>query len=103
MKQYPQLRHCQRGVVSVSLTGDEFLIALTRCLHRDDTHQVALMQRPQVFSAFLICEMALTSPLLRATKVWRCNCLDESLMLFGSVAVEGSSGLRYCMRGWGGG
>ncbi|GAB4816059.1 hypothetical protein N2152v2_003105 [Parachlorella kessleri] len=40
MRQYPQLRHCQRGAVSVSLTGDEYLIALTRCLHRDDTHQV---------------------------------------------------------------
>lgn len=40
MKRYTQLRHADRGAVSISLGGDEFLIALTRCLHRDDTHQV---------------------------------------------------------------
>lgn len=42
MKRYPSLRHCERGVVGVSLSGAEFCITLERALQLDKGHQARL-------------------------------------------------------------
>ncbi len=40
MKRYLQLRHVEKGVVSVSLSGHEFFMSGNKSLPQDDTHQV---------------------------------------------------------------
>lgn len=39
MKRYPQLRHSEEGLASISLQGEELCITLGRALMLDDTHQ----------------------------------------------------------------
>eukprot|EP00887_Chlorella_sp_A99_P000074 scaffold16.g74.t1 len=40
VKRYPDLRHCERGCVGVSLSGAEFCVTLERALQLDEGHQV---------------------------------------------------------------
>lgn len=42
MKRYPELRHSEEGLASISLQGAEFGITLGRALGMDSTHQVRL-------------------------------------------------------------
>ena len=39
VKRYPQLRHCERGVVGVSHSGAEFVITLERALELEHMRQ----------------------------------------------------------------
>lgn len=41
MKRYPQLRHSEEGLASISLQGDELCVTLGRALMLDDTHQAS--------------------------------------------------------------
>lgn len=49
MKRYPELRHSEEGLASISLQGAEFGITLGRALGLDTTHQV----RPAAFALTL--------------------------------------------------
>lgn len=42
MKRYPELRHSEEGLASISLQGAEFGVTLGRALGMDSTHQVRL-------------------------------------------------------------
>jgi hypothetical protein len=71
MKRYPELRHADRGAVSISLSGNEFLIALTRCLHRDDTHQVGRQRPLGVPREHCPCPPRVAARLLCGCCLWR--------------------------------
>ena len=72
------LRHVQAGLVSVSLSGDAFIVTFDRALTLDDTHQV-------LHSCFILM---LQVPIASVLKSFRPEALAQEA-LQGTVRVAG--------------